>query len=54
MELEEGGKGGRFKKLSPVKDEMGLWRVGSMLHTFVPFTIDAKLSLIIPPAHRAT
>ena len=53
-ELEGGGKGGRFKKLSPTKDKMGLWKVGSRLQNFVQFTRDAKFPVIIPPTHRAT
>ncbi len=45
---------GRFRKLAPVCDEQGVWRVGSRLKNFVPFTIDQKMPVIIPPDHRIT
>ena len=43
---------GRYRKLAPVLDEEGVWRVGSRLRNFVPFTFDSKLPIIIPYNHR--
>ena len=45
---------GRFRKLAPVEDEEGVWRVGSRLKNFVPFTFDAKLPAILPHDSRVT
>ena len=45
---------GRFRKLAPVCDAKGVWRVGSRLKTFVPFTADNKMPAIIPPDHKVT
>ena len=45
---------GRFRKLAPVLDAEGLWRVGSRLRNFVPFTDDQQMPLILPPDHRVT
>ena len=45
---------GRYRKLAPMMDDDGLWRVGSRLRNFVPFTLDNKLPLILPPDHRVT
>ena len=45
---------GRYRKLAPVLDENGLWRVGSRLKNHVPFTFDRKLPVLLPPAHRIT
>ena len=45
---------GRFRKLAPLLDEDGVWRVGSRLKNFVPFTVDNKMPVIIPPDHRIT
>ena len=52
-EAKEKGTG-RFRKLAPVVDEEGIWRVGSRLKNFVPFTFDAKLPAILPPDSRIT
>ena len=55
-ELEEASeKGtGRYRKLAPMLDSDGTWRVGSRLKNFVPFTLDSKLPYILPPDHRIT
>ena len=45
---------GRFRKLAPVCDGEGVWRVGSRLKNFVPFTSDNKMPAIVPPNHRMT
>ena len=45
---------GRFRKLAPVKDQEGIWRVGSRLRNFAPFTKDANMPQILPTQHRAT
>ena len=45
---------GRFRKLAPMKDEEGIWRVGSRLRNFVPFTKDSNMPQILPTKHRAT
>ena len=45
---------GRFRKLAPICDEEGIWRVGSRIKNFVPFTVDNKMPIIIPPEHRIT
>ena len=45
---------GRFRKLAPICDEEGVWRVGSRLKNFVPFTMDQKMPVIVPPDHRIT
>ena len=45
---------GRDRKLAPVLDEEGVWRVGSRLRNFVPFTFDSQLPIIIPYNHRIT
>ena len=45
---------GRYRKLAPVCDAEGVWRVGSRLQNFVPFTEDKKMPAIVPQDHRAT
>ena len=52
-EAAEEGKG-RYRKLAPAVDEQGLWRVGSRLKHHVPFTLDRKLPVLLPPDHRIT
>ena len=54
-ELEKAEKGkGRFAKLCPVFDEVDrVYRVGSRMRV-VPFTVDAKLPVLLPPKHRIT
>ena len=52
-EAKEKGTG-RFRKLAPVVDEDGIWRVGERLINFVPFTFDAKLPAILPTHSRVT
>ena len=53
MEAADSGKG-RFRKLAPVKDDDGVWRVGSRLRNFVPFTHDGKMPKILPTHHQVT
>ena len=53
IEAADTGKG-RFRKLAPVKDDDGVWRLGSRLRNFVPFTHDAKMPKILPTHHRIT
>ena len=49
------GKGvGRFRKLAPVCEDDGVWRVGRRMKNFVPFTANNKMPVIIPPDHRIT
>ena len=45
---------GKYRKLAPVLDEDGVWRVGSRLRNFVPFTFDNKLPAILPPDSKLT
>ena len=45
---------GRFRKLAPMKDEKGVWRVGSRISGYVPFTLDSTMPAILPSEHRVT
>ena len=45
---------GPYKKLAPRKDDQGVWRVGSRLLNFVPFTEDKKMPILLPYIHRVT
>ena len=45
---------GKFKRLAPFKDELGIWRVGVRLREFTPFTIDNKPPVLLPHEHRFT
>ena len=45
---------GRYCKLAPVCDDDGVWRVGSRLRNFVPFTFDNKLPAILPHDSQLT
>ena len=45
---------GRYRKLAPTCDADGVWRVGSRLKSFVPFTEDKKMPVLLPQEHRAT
>ena len=45
---------GRFRKLAPVEDSDGLWRVGSRMKNRIPFTFDAKLPVIVPTKSKVT
>ena len=54
-ELKKGSDGsGRYCKLAPECDENGVWRVGSRMKNFVPFTFDKKLPIILPHDSRLT
>ena len=53
-ELKQSANGkGKFKRLAPVEDSQGVWRVGSRL-SVAPFTIDAQLPVLLPTKHRLT
>ena len=54
--MEEAAKqgSGRFRKLAPVLGDDGIYRVGSRMRNFVPFTIDSALPKIIPVNHKIT
>ena len=54
-ELEKAANAGKgkFRKLAPVLDEDGVWRVGSRMRV-VPFTLDAKLPALLPHEHHIT
>ena len=45
---------GRYRKLAPTVDVDGVWRVGSRLKNYVPFTFDGKLPILLAPNHRIT
>ena len=45
---------GRFRKLAPMEDSEGIFRVGGRLRNFVPFTFDGNLPAILPPDSRIT
>ena len=49
----ESGKG-RFRRLAPVLEKDGLFRVGSRIRQHVPFTFDSKLPVILPTKHLIT
>ena len=43
---------GRFKRLSPFKDDNGIWRVGLCLREYAPFTADGKPPAFVPNDSR--
>ena len=45
---------GPFRKLAPLIDSNGLWRVGSRMRHYVPFTFDHQLPVILPYHHKIT
>ena len=45
---------GRFRRLSPYLDEVGIWRVGVRVREFTPFTADHKPPALLPSGHRFT
>ena len=47
---------GKFRRLAPVKDDTGVWRVGSRLVEFVPFTEDFALPVLrlLPYDHKVS
>ncbi len=53
-EAAEEGKGRSYRKLAPMLDDKGVWRVGSRLKNHVPFTFDQKLPILLPHDHRIT
>ena len=51
----DGGKvHGQFKQLSPYLEEDGIWRVGSRMKEFTPFTKDNKPAAFLPYESRLT
>ena len=51
LKLAEFGKG-RFRRLAPLPDEDGLWRVGARVRHHVPFTLDAKMPVLLPRTRK--
>ena len=49
----DNGKGS-FRKLAPKIDDDGIWRVGSRMKNYVPFTFDSKLPVVLPYHHKIT
>ena len=45
---------GRYRKLAPVLDAEGVWRVGSRMRSKVPFIVDSKMPKILPTKHKVT
>ena len=45
---------GRFRKLAPLLGEDGVYRVGSRVKQFVPFTFDHQPPVILPYDHKIT
>ena len=45
---------GSYRKLASSQDDDGVWRVGSRMRNYVPFTFDSKMPVIIPYHHRIT
>ena len=45
---------GKYKRLSPYKDDEGVWRVGVRLQEYAPFTEDKKPPVFLPKGHRFT
>ena len=39
---------GPFKRTSPYWDKMGIWRVGSRMRDFRPFTEDNRPAILLP------
>ena len=52
-QASEQGKG-RYRKLAPVLDQDGIWRVGNRMRHHVPFTFDSEMPVIVPPKHKLT
>ena len=45
---------GKFRRLSPFKDDEGIWRIGHRMREFVPFTADRKPPMFVPCESRLT
>ena len=45
---------GRYKRLSPFKDDEGIWRVGLRMREYTPFTADGKPPAFLPHGNRLT
>ena len=45
---------GPYRRLSPYKDEEGIWRVGLRLREFTPFTEDNRPPVLLPKGHKFT
>ena len=42
---------GRFRKVAPLQDAKGVWRVGSIISGCVPFKLDSEMPSIFPNRH---
>ena len=49
---EKGVVRGRFKTLAPKEGKDGIWRVGGRMSSFVPFTEDNQMPVILPRKSR--
>ena len=47
-------KKGKFANLAPFKDSDDIWRVGSRLRHYVPFTEDKNMPILLPSKSRGT
>ena len=45
---------GPYKRMSPYRDEDGVWRIGSRMRDFTPFTEDHKPAILLPRDSRYT
>ena len=45
---------GPIKKMSPYQDKFGVWRIGSRMREFTPFTKDHKHAILLPRDSRYT
>ena len=45
---------GPYRRLSPFKDEEGIWRVGLRVREFTPFTEDNRPPVLLPKGHKFT
>ena len=45
---------GRFRRLAPLEDTKGVWKVGSRIRGIVPFTLDSEMPAFLPNLHKVT
>ena len=45
---------GKYRRLAVFEDEKGIWRVGSRLKEFTPFTVDQKPPVFLPRDSKLT
>ena len=53
-DLEGSKVSGKFRRLSPFKDDEEIWRIGHRMREFVPFTADKKPPMFVPFGSRLT